>query len=196
MSLAVLSGNAESSSGTASVTVLPFGAALSESGSVSSAECRGIEGMSESGRVSAGGERRGIEGISVICTISVRGTMLSTAYATTLVKTMREMAAAYSVFLDQIGYVTIVHDTLMVSPGASVTALMVDSAIISEPAAEVEPSPPPRARPLTVIELPLMFVSTGVVSVNWHVPDEGAVPSFIIEQTVASVVLTKLLVVS
>ena len=84
----------------------------------------------------------------------------------------------------------------MVSPAASVVAVMVDSAIINGPAAVVEPPPLARARPLTVIELPLMFVSTGVVSVNWQVLDEGAVPSFTIEQTVASVVLTKLFVVS
>lgn len=84
----------------------------------------------------------------------------------------------------------------MVSPGASVVAVMTDSAISNGPAAVLEPSPPPRARPLTVIVLPLMFVSTGVVSVNWHVPEVGAVPSFTIEQIVAPVVCTKLFVVS
>ena len=84
----------------------------------------------------------------------------------------------------------------MVSPAASVVVVIVDSAIMSGPATVAEAVPLARARPLTVIELPLMFVSTGVVSVNWQVLDEGAVPSFTIEQTVASVVLTKLFVVS
>jgi hypothetical protein len=93
-------------------------------------------------------------------------------------------------------YVTIVHDTLMVSPGASVVALNVDSAIMRGPAAAFEAVPLARARPLTVIVALLMLVRTGVVSVNWHVPDDGAVPSLTIEQTVAGLVWTKLFVES
>jgi hypothetical protein len=67
---------------------------------------------------------------------------------------------------------------------------MSDSAIMSGPATVAEAVPLASARPLMVIELPLMFVSTGVVSVNWHVPDEGAVPSSTMEQTVARVLWT------
>jgi hypothetical protein len=59
-----------------------------------------------------------------------------------------------------------VHDTLIVSPGARVTALMVDSAIIRGPADEDELEPLASARPLTVIVLPLRFVRIGVESVN------------------------------
>jgi hypothetical protein len=59
-----------------------------------------------------------------------------------------------------------VHDTLIVSPGASVTALITDSAIISGPADEDEPDPLARARPLIVMVLPLRLVRIGVESVN------------------------------
>jgi hypothetical protein len=86
---------------------------------------------------------------------------------------------------------------LIVSPGFRVTGDdKTDSAIIRAPAAEFEPDPLASARPFTVMTLPLMFVSTGVVSVNWQVPEEGAVPSFMIEHMVAGVVCTKSLVVS
>lgn len=68
--------------------------------------------------------------------------------------------------------------------------MMVDSAIMSAPAVLLEPEPLARARPVTVIVLPLRFVRMGVVSVNWHVPAEGAAPSSITEQTVAGVVRT------
>lgn len=124
-------------------------------------------------------------------------TVLETAYAKELVRISEKIIdAASATFLVPIFYVTIVHETLMVSLGLRVTAVMADSAIISGPAAVLEPSPLARARPLIVIVPPLMFVSTGVESVNWHVPDEGAVPSFTIEQTVAGVNCTKLFVVS
>ncbi len=55
-----------------------------------------------------------------------------------------------------------VHDTLIVSPGANVTALITDSAIISGPADEDEPDPLASARPLIVIVLPLRLVRIGV----------------------------------
>ena len=84
----------------------------------------------------------------------------------------------------------------MVSPGDSVTSLILDSAIIKAPAVLLEPEPLASASPLTVIVLPLRFVRMGVLSVNWHVPAEGAAPSSITEQMVAGVVWTKLFVVS
>ena len=84
----------------------------------------------------------------------------------------------------------------MVSPGSSVTAEIVDSAIISGPAAVLPAAPLARASPFTVMVLPLRFVRTDVVSVNWHVPDEGAVPSFTMLQTLAALVWIKLFVVS
>lgn len=76
------------------------------------------------------------------------------------------------------------------------TALIADSAIISAPAVELEPEPLESASPFTVIVLPLRLVMIGVESVNWHVPDDGAVPSSTMEHRVAAVVSTKLLAVS
>lgn len=87
-------------------------------------------------------------------------------------------------------YVTIVHETLIVSLGSRVIVLIVDSAMIRVPAVLLEPEPLASASPLTVIVPPLRFVSTGVVSVNWQVPEEGAVPSLTTEHKVAFVVCT------
>ena len=73
---------------------------------------------------------------------------------------------------------------------------MVDSAMMSAPAVLLELEPLANASPSTVIVDPLLFVRMGVESVNWHVPEEGAVPSSITEHSVAAVVETKLFVVS
>ena len=89
-----------------------------------------------------------------------------------------------------------VQVTLIVSPTASVTGVMVVSAIIREPATVDDAVPLDSAKPLIVKGPELWFVKTGATSENWQVPDEGAIPSFITVQTVALVVCTKLLLAS
>ena len=103
LSIAGLSLDGESVTTTVSATDWPLLATESCSGTVSVTVLLFVDALSESGRVSAV-ERRGIEVLSVITTVSVRVTLKLAAYATKLEKTNSETTDAASAvfFLDQI----------------------------------------------------------------------------------------------